>query len=602
MVEHVIVSTDRRSLFIALVAWTLLVFLAALFYWNDQTRQIIALAKNTAKTALNKDIATRTWTISHGGVYVPISEQTPPNPYLAHVPERDVQTPAGQQLTLMNSSYVLRQMTENYGSLYGEKTRISALKPLNPDNMADAWETKALHYLNANPTTPVFSELEKNDSGTYLRMMIPRFTEENCLKCHNLAENKIGEIRGGIDISVPLQKFAEMTQEILFHTYGWLSLIWLFGTGAIIVAYRVIRKKTLALHAKELEKIKNYQSMISLVVDLIDKRDSYTAGHSHRVSQYCELIARAMSCDEAEISKIDEAAVLHDVGKIAIPDSILLKPGHLTPVEKELINYHVTAGYELLTKVDMYRELGEIVRHHHERYDGSGYPEGLSGDQIQPLARIMIVADAFDAMTTDRIYKPRKSVEDALKEIEAQKGSHFDPEVVDTAIAALRHVEIKAFDQFPKTEIEEERFAYYLKDQLTGLNNHWALESTLQINQHSHEYRFATVIKLENLANFNRQNGWHKGNVLLNKFGTALKNRYPHQHMYRIFGDTLVILNQDFFALALESLTTAEFLRETNVRPTLTVINLIKEKIDSINQLEEIINTQTLAMGSDHGN
>ncbi|TFG35785.1 MAG: HD domain-containing protein [Desulfobacterales bacterium] len=428
-------------------------------------------------------------------------------------------------------------------------------------------------------------------------MMIPMFTEENCLKCHIPSEkNKVGEIRGGLDISVPLQKFAEMTQDILFHTYGGLSLMWLLGTGAIIVASRVTRKKALALHAKELEKIKNYQSMISLVVDLIDKRDSYTAGHSHRVSQYCELIARAMSHDEAEVRKIDEAAVLHDVGKIAIPDSILLKPGHLTPVEKELINYHLTAGYELLAKVDVYHELGEIIRHHHERYDGSGYPEGLSGDQIHPLARIMIVADAFDAMTTDRIYKPRKSVEDALKEIEAQKGHHFDPEVVDAAIAALRHVEIKAFDQLPKTEIEKERFAYYFKDQLTGLNNHWALESILQMNQQSHEYRFATVIKLENLANFNRQNGWHKGNVLLNKFGTALKNRYPHQHMYRIFGDTFVILNQYFFALAPESLTTAEFFRETNVSPTLTVINLIKEKIDSISQLEEIINTKSLKL------
>ena len=213
--------------------------------------------------------------------------------------------------------------------------------------------------------------------------------------------------------------------------------------------------------------------------------------------------------------KIKEAAILHDVGKIAIPDSILLKPGILTPIEKELINYHLTAGYELLSKVDMYKELAEIMRHHHERYDGSGYPDGLSGKQIPPLSRIMIIADAFDAMTTDRIYKPRKSVEEALKEIELLKGLQFDPEVADAAITALSHVIIKPSDRYPKTAIEEERFAYFLKDQLTGLNNHWALESILQINMHTHEYHYATVIFLENLITFNREMGWHNGDILL---------------------------------------------------------------------------------------
>jgi hypothetical protein len=109
----------RRSLFIALSIWTFLVVMAALFYWSDQYRQTITLAKNTARTALNKDLATRSWTISHGGVYVPVNAITPPSPYLSHIPERDIQTPLGQHLTLMNSSYILRQMMENYGTLYG---------------------------------------------------------------------------------------------------------------------------------------------------------------------------------------------------------------------------------------------------------------------------------------------------------------------------------------------------------------------------------------------------------------------------------------------------------------------------------------------------
>jgi len=582
----------RRSLFIALSIWTFLVAMAAVFYWSDQSRQIITLAKNTARTALNKDLATRSWTISHGGVYVPINAITPPSPYLSHIPERDIQTPLGQHLTLMNSSYILRQMMENYGTLYGEKTRITSLKPLNPHNKATEWESKALRYLHNHPDKTDYDDVQYTKDGSYVRMMIPMYTDKSCLKCHNPSENKIGEIRGGIDISVPLKAFETMTYQTLIHTYGWLSLMWILGSAAIITAFRIIRNKALQLYDKELEKIKNYQSMISLVIDLIDKRDSYTAGHSQRVSHYCEIIARALYHDESIVQKIKEASVLHDVGKIAIPDSILLKPGQLTPVEKELINYHLIAGYELLSKVDMYKELAEIMRHHHERYDGTGYPDGLAAEAIPPLSRIMIVADAFDAMTTDRIYKPRKSVDEALKEIELLKGSQFDPEVADAAITVLKQITIDASDQFPKTAIEEERFAYYLKDQLTGLNNHWALESILTINQHTREFRFATVISLENLMNLNRQNGWHSGDILLEKFGALLKNRFNHHHIYRIFGDTFVILSPEYLDLSAESLSKSEYFQKIDITITVTVIHLIEAKIDSISKLEETISKQ----------
>lgn len=591
MEEQAIVSAYRRSKWITLGTWTTLVLIAALFYHYIHSQEIIELAKNTAKTALNKDLATRVWIISHGGVYVPIDDKTPPSPWLSHVPERDIQTPT-KSLTLMNSSYMLRQMMESYGTLYGEKTRISSLKPLNPANKAKPWEEKALRYLQANPTKTDFYELYQSNEGESIRMMIPILVETSCLKCHTPSENKVGDIRGGISISVPLKAFIDMTRQALINAYLWFTLIWLLVSGAIIAASKAMEKKSLQLNATEREKIKNYQSMISLIIDLIDKRDSYTAGHSQRVSHYCEIITRAMYHDEGLVNKIKEAAVLHDVGKIAIPDSILLKPEKLTPTEKELINYHLTAGYDLLSKVDMYKELAEIIRYHHERYDGAGYPQGISGEQIPPLARIMIVADAFDAMTTNRIYKPRKSVDEAIKELELHKGSQFDPDVIDVAIAVLKDVTINAAEQFPKTSLEEERFAYYLKDQLTGLNNHWALESILKINQHTLEYRFATVITLENLMTFNRINGWHNGNILLETFSDLLKSRYQHYHIYRIFGDTFIILSQDYLDLSATIPVATKFLEEKNITLSLTVIHLIEQKIDSISRLEEVIQTQ----------
>lgn len=591
MEEQAIVSAYRRSQWIKLIAWTVLVVIAAFFYHNEHSKEVIELAKNTAKTALNKDLATRVWIISHGGVYVPIDDKTPPSPWLSHVPERDIQTPT-KSLTLMNSSYMLRQMMESYGTLYGEKTRISSLKPLNPANKAKPWEEKALRYLQANPTKTDFYELYQSNEGESIRMMIPMLVETSCLKCHNPSENKVGDIRGGISIAVPLKAFINMTQQALINAYIWFTLIWLLVSAAIIAASKAMEKKSLQLNATEREKIKNYQSMISLIIDLIDKRDSYTAGHSQRVSHYCEIITRAMYHDEGLVNKIKEAAVLHDVGKIAIPDSILLKPEKLTPTEKELINYHLTAGYDLLSKVDMYKELAEIIRYHHERYDGAGYPQGISGEQIPPLARIMIVADAFDAMTTDRIYKPRKSVDEAIKELELHKGSQFDPDVIDVAIAVLKDVTINAAEQFPKTSLEEERFAYYLKDQLTGLNNHWALESILKINQHTFEYRFATVITLENLMTFNRINGWHNGNILLETFSDLLKSRYQHYHIYRIFGNTFIIVSQDYLDLSATIPVATKFLEEKNITLSLTVIHLIEQKIDSISRLEEVIQTQ----------
>lgn len=591
MKEQEIVSTYRQSQWVALIVWTFLVAIAALFYHSEHSREIIELAKNTAKTALNKDLATRIWTISHGGVYVPIDDKTPSSPWLSHIRERDIKTPSGESLTLMNSSYVLRQMMESYGTLYGEKTRISSMKPLNPANKTNPWEEKALRYLQENPSKSDFYELQTKEDGEHISMMIPMFVEKSCLKCHNPSENKIGDIRGGISISVPLKAFIEMTHQSLINTYLWLALIWLLVSIGIVAASKAMERKSIQLHASEREKIKNYQSMITLVIDLIDKRDSYTAGHSQRVARYCEIIARAMYHDETLVNTIKEAAVLHDVGKIAIPDSILLKPEKLTPTEKELINYHLTAGYDLLSKVDMYKELAEIIRYHHERYDGEGYPQGVSGEQIPPLARIMIVADAFDAMTTNRIYKPRKSVDDALKEIELLKGTQFDPEVANVAIAVLKNVTINAAEQFPQTVMEEERFSYYLKDQLTGLNNHWALESILKINQHTLEYRFATVLTLENLMAFNRESGWQNGNLLLEKFSDLLKNRFRH-HIYRIFGDTFIILSQDFIDFSSTQPIVAELLDDKNITLSHTVIHLIEEKIDSISKLEEIINTQ----------
>lgn len=585
-------SAYNKILVAALLAWSIVILLAAIFYWSEQKREVVALAKNTARTALDKDLATRMWAIAHGGVYVDANKGTPPNPYLSHVPERDVVTPSGKHLTLMNSSYILRQMMENYSGLYGTKTRISSTDPRNPNNRSDAWEQKALGQLKNNKLQTEYFEVGDVGRDGSLRLMIPMKADETCLKCHVKQNYQSGDIVGGIDITVPFATFIAKKQPMIERFYAVLSVIWLFGCAVIIVSFWAVRKKALELREKEIEKNRNYESMISLVVDLIDKRDSYTAGHSQRVAYYCELIARGMYHDEQIVKKIKEAAILHDVGKIAIPDSILLKPGRLTLLEHDLIKYHLRAGYELLSRIDMYKDLAEIVGAHHERYDGNGYPNGLKADEIPPLSRIMILADAFDAMTTDRIYKPHKSVDEALDEIKLLKGMQFDPEVVDIAVIVLRDVVVDHSSQLPKTAIEQERLAYYIKDQLTGLNNHWALERTLQSNQHSAEYRFATIISIKNLFQFNDRYGWQKGDAFLEEFGSLLKNLYLDYPIYRIFGDKFIVLSQEYLDINSQVLLANGIFDDSGLEVTVTVLHLVDQKINSIGKLEEIAKTQ----------
>jgi HD-GYP domain-containing protein (c-di-GMP phosphodiesterase class II) len=163
----------------------------------------------------------------------------------------------------------------------------------------------------------------------------------------------------------------------------------------------------------------------------LDARDHYTRGHSEWVAKYSVQIAQAMHCSEQEMEKMELAALLHDVGKIGVKDSILRKPSKLTPEEFAAVQRHPVSSAEIIQPVAYLRDLTPAVRHHHERYDGKGYPDGLSGEAIPFTARIITVADSFEAMTSDRPYRRALTFEKALAEIKRCTGSQFDPEVVE---------------------------------------------------------------------------------------------------------------------------------------------------------------------------
>lgn len=180
---------------------------------------------------------------------------------------------------------------------------------------------------------------------------------------------------------------------------------------------------------KELINAQQIQTVLAFS-EAIGTRDDYTRGHSERVAEYSQMIAAAMGMQELN-QQVYVAALVHDVGKIGIPEHILNKPGRLTEAEFNKIREHSVMGANILRQIDTFSDLVSVVRAHHERYDGKGYPDGLTGEKIPLISRIISVADAFEAMTSDRSYRKRFTIEYALEELRRCAGSQFDPIIVN---------------------------------------------------------------------------------------------------------------------------------------------------------------------------
>ncbi len=345
-----------------------------------------------------------------------------------------------------------------------------------------------------------------------------------------------------------------------------------------------------------LERTANYEETIFSFVDMIEQRDTYTAGHTERVARYCQKIAREMGIEDNEIKNLYKAAMLHDIGKIATPDSVLLKPGKLTHQDYDLIKLHAFAGYQMLSNIEMYKELAVIILHHHERYDGKGYPDRLQGEEIPLLARIMTVSDAFDAMTTNRIYKGRKEIPEALAELEQFSGSQFHPEVVKAAVKVLAKIKMSpSVSQLPETELEKKRFSYYFNDKLTGLYNEDYLKIILRNNQEIHEYKCLHMLNLQNVPEYNKIHGWEAGNLLFRKFATELQALFPETLSFRAYGNSFVILGKVHFELDDKTLNALAGIADTEVEIESQHMDLLKEKAYTIEKLEklEILSTDS---------
>jgi len=430
-----------------------------------------------------------------------------------------------------------------------------------------------------NEKIDFYTKYSRNDKE-YLFYMKPLLADKSCIQCHIHDDKKVGDILGNVNISMKIRTLREYnSQNFYFLIFTYLST-WLVGL-ALIWWIRYRSRKYFD------EKTRNYEESIYSLVDMMERRDSYTAGHSKRVANYASLIAKKLDFSEDEQYLIHRAGMLHDIGKIEVPDALLLKPEKLTTCEYELIKSHTKVGSELLSREPFY-DLASIVLHHHEQYDGGGYPYGLKGDEIPFMSQIISIADVYDAVTTNRAYRKAMNKEKALEIIEDGRGTMFNPDIVDIAIEVFIEEKLSNdITQMPKSMIEEIRFSYYFRDQLTGFFNVNYLKFLLT---HKENYKniCAHHINFIDFTQYNKKYGWKRGDKFLQDIATTISDKYKDSIVIRVFGDNFLILHLDKH-VSIDTSIFSSLIECDKIKMDLKHINLLDENIDTFEKLEDII-------------
>ncbi|MGO0063575.1 HD-GYP domain-containing protein [Brevibacillus fluminis] len=245
-------------------------------------------------------------------------------------------------------------------------------------------------------------------------------------------------VRGGTSVYFLLMIMGDIGARLVAH-FGWLAILPVsIAFLTINVVFRQYFNGLIKLEEKVAEVNSLNHSFLTALAHSVDARDPYTHGHSHRVASFGREIAKELHASQRFVDDVYFGGILHDIGKIGIEDYILKKEGKLTDEEYERIKEHPVIGYQILKQSGVFEELLPAIRSHHERIDGKGYPDGLKGEQIPLIARILAVADAFDAMVSDRPYRKGMPVDEALNRIDAGAGTQFDVELARVFVQYIK--------------------------------------------------------------------------------------------------------------------------------------------------------------------
>jgi signal transduction histidine kinase len=332
----------RKNYLLLLLIWSFMLGWLFWLSWQQQTRIMLKFAENDARVNINKDLAFRRWATSHGGVYVTPTGHTPPNPYL-NVPLRDVVTMTGQKLTLMNPAYMLRELQNDFPGSDGSLNHITSLKPYNPNNAPDAWETDALQSFDKGYKERL--SVQQKAGISYIRLMQPMYVEQGCLKCHGHQGYKVGDIRGGISTTVPLTPYLMRGRELNIDLLPSRVAIWLAGLIGLFFSYRRVIKDAIARERVADELIASEQKY-HLVAD-------YTSDWEFWTGVAGEIIYMSPSCVELtgyQASEFEANPAL--MSSIIHPEDRVLYESHMHSRGKHSNDHGKNATTDVETRHD----------------------------------------------------------------------------------------------------------------------------------------------------------------------------------------------------------------------------------------------------------
>ncbi|XOF33907.1 MAG: DUF3365 domain-containing protein [Candidatus Electrothrix sp. YB6] len=304
----------------ALIFWSFLINGSLCLFVRHEWQSVLFIGRKIGLTAIHKDYTYEIWNAQNGGVYVPVSEKNPPNPYLSHLADRDVVTRTGEKLTLVNPAHMTRQIYQLEQELYGISGRVTSLNVVRPENTPDEWEEKALHRFEQGEKD--VAELIRKDRETFIRVMVPTITRASCLKCHIEQGYKVGDIRGGISITVPIQEIVDMFQaqfktSILYH-----MLIYLIGIAGLVVFYIQTSRQLVRRAAAEQELSVQEQYLLGIVDNISSGIAVYEEQQGHFVVKSVNPAGRRIARlgMEEDVAGRDIAEVFPNMSSSGLPE------------------------------------------------------------------------------------------------------------------------------------------------------------------------------------------------------------------------------------------------------------------------------------------